>query len=98
MIFVENTKFWGMVSINDYIYVNILCFFSSYSKSSIFAKLIGVLWHENAHKAVRKCFNNFAIFSKDNYDYLDKYLKKYSKERQDRIMDLEGGIFIEEFL
>jgi len=61
-----------MVCINDYLYLSEECFsYQSFNEINTFAKIIGVIWHENAHKAVRKLSNNFAIFSKDSDDYLN---------------------------
>jgi len=49
-IFVTNAQFFGMVSINDYIYIDLSCFIMKNN----FAKLVGTILHENGHREPRK--------------------------------------------
>jgi len=46
-IFVKDAKFWGMVGINNTIYIDYECFnIDNHLSDQSKAKLLGLLWHE----------------------------------------------------
>lgn len=46
-IFTKNAEFWGMVGINNTIYIDYECFkIKNYLSKNSKAKLLGLLWHE----------------------------------------------------
>lgn len=107
IIFVENVCFKGMVGLNTAIYINKNIFtmnntmvkFSECSE----AKLVGLLYHEFSHLLDRIFQNNYAYLSNDNSIYIQKNttnskIDSNFKLKLNKIKNLEGGLFIEEFL